>query len=829
MELIPLLGGQFLPAFTPTNVNLEFLAALDEFSSSEVKTIDSLLEESGYPVLIKKKGTSKQELRRGATIAGSLAIGEVYNTTLFLPLTSKSSSSPSKPPGGGSRSMVRSSGNNPPNSSNQESPITIADNGIWLEIKKGFGPVYFNKVGLQYRRGEIHFAPEIALVFRTFSFFLNEISVSSSLVDFDPGFNLDGFELEYKQGTIEIGGAFLRSEEADYDEYAGMGVLKLSLGRKSFLNLGLSAIGAYADTDKASFFLYAVLDFPIGGPPFLFFTGVVAGFGYNRSLTVPPIEDIHEFPLVAQAIEGKADFNTNNIGEEVNSQLEGLQDYIAVQVGAGFLAIGIKFTSFKLLDCFALVTAAIDNSFELNILGSACLMVPPFAKKAAIVYMEMLLKTTFSTKEGVFSLEAQVAEGSYILSKSCHITGGYAFYLWFDGPHAGDFVISMGGYHPEYEVPDHYPPVPRLGCNWKLGPIAFIGEMYFTLCAHAVMAGGGMEANFKLGAAYAGFYFYANFLICWKPYHYDVGFGIGVKAGFGALGPLRLGVDLHIWGPDFGGYGKVHCFLFSFKIKFGDQSSQYPQAIDWAEFKESFLPEGEDVCNLSVSQGLVKQIKNDSEDILIVNPKEFEVITNSMVPVKTATQGESGDAIDTKDANTVFGIRPMAVKGSDLTSTHKVKITLSNGGSQDDVTADLFAFEPVTKEVPSSLWSQPDDYEAQKKVVKTPSVNAPQFVENSLCGFRVIPAKQPPTGNTENIDAAILQYDVNPIPSAYAWNNIVPFAGTSTEEGRETIKNSVVNNDTRDSLLTALGFDPSADMEIDESVADDFVIVPQVG
>ena len=552
-----------------------------------------------------------------------------------------------------------------------------------------------------------------------------------------------------------------------------------------------------------------------------------AGFGYNRSLTVPPVEEIADFPLVAQAISGQTGWSTENVGEAVNSQLEGLQDYIAVAAGAGFLALGVKFTSFKLFDCFALLTLALDKGFEVNLLGSASLSVPFGAGKTPVVYMAMLFKATFSTEEGMLGVEARLTEGSYILSEKCHLTGGYAFYTWFAGDHDGDFVITLGGYHPDFNIPDHYPIVPRLGFNWDLGPISIEGENYFALCGHAVMAGGYLEASYRKGKAKASFKVEADFLICWKPYHYDIRVGISVKASYGILGPVRLGVKLHLWGPDFGGDAKVDCFLFSFTIKFGDRSSRNAKAIDWDDFKDSFLPAATEICNIAVSKGLVRQVKNTNEDIVIINPREFELVTNSTIPIKLASA--SSEAINTGDANTTFGIRPMAVRDESITSTHIIKVTLfGDGGNQDDVTNNLFAFEPLTKTAPSSLWSQPSEDEAEDKVVKKPKVNSAQFVENSLSGFRVIPKQHPPVGNTEDIDAAILQYDVTPVDSAYAWNNIVAFTGTSTEEGRETINTTVVENSARDDLLAALGFDPSTDVGVSTSVGNDFVIPPLV-
>ncbi|NEO79492.1 DUF6603 domain-containing protein [Moorena sp. SIO4G3] len=821
------LVGDLLPKDQVVGIeNLQIVVASQNLNEQEVLDLNSLLPS---PAAIEFYYTS-EGINKGLSIAASLVVGAVYQETLFLPVVDRSS--PSKPPSptkpGGNRSRVTTTSEISETTPGKKSPITVADNAVWLKMERAFGPVYFNKVGLQYRNGEIHFAPEIALIFRTFSFFLNEVSVGSPLTDFTPSFYLDGFELEYQSGAIEIGGAFLRSHKGGYDEYAGMALLKLSFGKKSLLNIGLSAIAAYADKEPdPSFFLYAVLDCPLGGLPFLFFTGASAGFGYNYSLRVPPIEEISQFPLVSEAIEGNYKWKSNDISSTVSSQLEELNNYIAVAAGAGFLAVGIKFTSFKLLDCFGLLTVAVDNAFEMNLIGSASLIVPAATNKAHLIHMEMLMKTTFSTKEGVLSIEAQLAEGSYIFSKSCHLTGGYAAYIWFAGEHEGDFVISLGGYHPDFQRPSHYPVVPRVGCNWKLGPMSIKGEIYVALCAHAVMAGGDWGCEFRAGPAYASYRVYADFLISWKPYYYDISLGINARAGFGFLGPLQVGTDLRMWGPDFGGFAKIHVFLFSFNIEWGDQSAQSPEAIDWNEFQQSFLPADTEVCNITVNEGLVKEIKKqeNQEGIAIVNPKEFEILTDSFIPFKTATQGNRSATVEIGETNTAFGIHPMAVKGEELTSSYNVTITLDG----DDVTTDMFALEPVTKRFPSNVWGQPDEEESNQKVVKQPGINDPQFVENTLSGFRIVPAVQPPVGKTEDIEAVKLQYDVNPVPGAYAWNDIDPFLRRSNEQGRERIEHSVVSNPERDSILSALGFDPDTDVNVTGSVADEFVIVPQVG
>ena len=67
----------------------------------------------------------------------------------------------------------------------------------------------------------------------------------------------------------------------------------------------------------------------------------------------------------------------------------------------------------------------------------------------------MALRTVVSPSVGEFSARgAARARDSYMLDPDCRLTGGFAFCVWFE-PHddAGDFVVTLGGYHPAFTVP----------------------------------------------------------------------------------------------------------------------------------------------------------------------------------------------------------------------------------------------------------------------------------------------------------------------------------------------------------------------------------------
>ena len=87
-------------------------------------------------------------------------------------------------------------------------------------------------------------------------------------------------------------------------------------------------------------------------------------------------------------------------------------------------------------------------------------------------------------------MQAQLTDNSWLLYPEVRLTGGFAFVTWFGGPNAGEFVLTIGGYHPSFHR-DGYPDVPRLGFQWRVSDASSIkGESYFALTSEALMAGG---------------------------------------------------------------------------------------------------------------------------------------------------------------------------------------------------------------------------------------------------------------------------------------------------------------------------------------------------
>ena len=633
---------------------------------------------------------------------------------------------------------------------------------------------------------------------------------------------------------LEIGGTFLIVEGDGYDEYLGTVTIGLKIGRGGKKALSLSAVGSFADysnSGKFGLFLYLAANYPFGGPPFFFVTGLAGGFGYNFGLIVPPLEELVEFPLVDEAIQGKGQIDPAETAAIIAEELEALKSYMPPEIGAGFGSVGVKFTCFKIIDGYGSITIAIGSSdFELDLLGIATIMLPTTVETRfePLAVAEKVLQARFNPCQGVLLIRGQLTPSSYIFSRNCHLTGGFAYGLWFLGERAGDFVITQGGYHPLFNLDGRYPDVPRLGFSWQIDNNAFTtAQTYFALCGSGVMAGGLFAIAFKAGSLWAEFDAGVNFLLGWKPYHYDISLHLHIRAGIGTLA-VGLGVSVHFWGPDFGCKFKIKIVIVTVTIKIGDQSSIYPLPIEWAEFEEAFLPAPDEVCSIAVVEGLTKQLVRgegeSAEDIWVINPKDLELTTDSLIPAKQAFTWNEDQSLETEKA---FAINSMGVTSDQLETAHKITITKDD--SEDDA-KEKFSFEPITKLAPTAVWGLPNMSGGH---IKPPEVDSEQFIENVFFGFRIVPAQQPKPGETHTIGVEHLLYDPVLVDKAYTWATLTPFIADSTltdeQAKRDRIQSTIETNDARDNLLAALGFDVSyVDIKDANAIADGFIFAPQV-
>jgi hypothetical protein len=563
---------------------------------------------------------------------------------------------------------------------------------FWTDVNKSISVLTLNRAGLYYGNGALGFALDASLAVKPLTLSLLGAGLSVNLDSKDINFLISGFGVEFKSDALTIGGAFNKYG----NDYSG----ELNVSVKAF---GITLLGDYS---SGHLLAYAIIGANIGGPPAFFVTGLAAGFGYGNTLNIPAIENVENFSLIKAAV----DTNT-----QPTTLLANLKKDITSASGENFLAAGVKFTSFGIADSFALLTVAFGKRVEIALLGISTISMPPKTDNP-IAQAKLALKADIAPSVGVFSVEAQLMPDSFILSKSCVLTGGFAFYLWFgDNPHSGDFVITLGGYASDYAKPAHYPSVPRLGFRWNVGGgVNISGELYFAVTPAWLMAGGRLDAIYSSGALKAWFTAYADFKIGWKPFSYSARIGVSVGASLRVdvwfvhhTFSAELSADLDVWGPDFSGKAHISWFIISFTVSFGANASRNVPSVNWNDFQASFLPATHH--SITATSGATGDI--DGVQAVCADSAEFEV--TSVIPNTEITF--NGTSLSVNAGN--VGILPMG--GIDLHSKYTLKITNSNGECVDCDAA------LITHKLPSALWAK--------------TRTASELTDNLAMGIRITP------------------------------------------------------------------------------------------
>jgi hypothetical protein len=810
-DKLPLVGKNFTGNQAIEIDSLKILFASAQLQKEDLKSVQ-------LPEIINKGLNLSTSLKIDDQLQ-QLTISVPQKNTSVKSLPSKSTTKPKE-----NTSQTNDNASSP--KSDDKTQIETKDGTKWIDLKKKFGPVYLARIGLKYQNSEIWILLDASLSAAGLTLTLVGLSIGFALKDIadqklNPKFNLQGLGISFKSsGAIEIGGTFIHSTIKDKDgkerdDYSGALIIKTEA-------FTITAIGSYTEIEgQPSIFIYGVLDKPIGGPPFFFVTGLALGFAYNRSLLLPNLDKIADFPLVKAAYS-----NTTPDLAALNQIQNELTPYIPPKIGDIVLAIGIRFTSFKIIDTFALLVANFGNEFSLSLLGISTITSPPNLQGtpttvSPLVQVRFVILARFVPSEGTLKVDGKILPDSYLFDKRCQLSGGFAFYSWFKGEHEGDFVLTLGGYHPDFNVPAHYPKVDPLQLNWQItNELSIKGSVYFALTSAAIMAGGRLEAVWQSGDLKAWFIANTNFIVAWKPYSYDAQISLRIGASYTfsikifkwrihKTISVEVGADLHIWGPEFAGTATVNLSIISFTIRFGNQSRPQPKPISWDDFKASFLPKNDnEVCSIAFESGLTRKIEDKNEVLWVVNPKEFCLITNSVIPIKTFNVEITDSKIKRINVEEV-GIAPMDIKPDKFSlSYYEVKLyqIVINEKKEEEKQdrKQYFRYEAIYKNVPSGLWGQSIQ----------PNLNG-KAIPNVLSGFKIKPANPLQAGTTKAIPIKNLLFGFKD-EKTYSWEKEFSTISKKQKDIQKTIVNPPQN---RNLLLLNLGFSQS---EIDQINLQDF-------
>lgn len=514
----------------------------------------------------------------------------------------------------------------------------------WLNINKSLKVLYLGRLGFSMEDSRIYLYMDASvrisvLMLEFYGLYLSIPLPHSGKV----GFGLAGLVVSLDKPPLLISGGLYK--EPGKTLYNGEIAVKI----KTF---SLTALASYGEEeDRVSFFIYMMLLTSIGGPPFFFVTGLAAGFGINRRLQLPELERITEFPFVQAALGKNERLKADT---KPLAALNELSNWVTPAPGSYFISAGVKFTSFQMLESFALLSVEFGTGLRISLLGVSTLSLPPKEPpETSIAFAQLLLRAVYDDNQGYISIMAALTKESFILDRRCHLSGGFAFCAWLKGEEEGDFVVTLGGCrHPKF-VNRHYPEIDPVGINWQItSELKLKGSAYFALTPACLMAGGDLAIHFDCGNLHAWFTASAHFLIQWKPLFYDIqvavslGASYTIKVWFIHLTiKLELGASLHLWGPEFAGDLQIKLFIITLTIHFG-QRNAVKKTIEWDNFDKSFLPQENTAAKASlnqntasasnrflridVPQGLVPN--RPKGPVFLVNAKELQIVTRSVLP-----------------------------------------------------------------------------------------------------------------------------------------------------------------------------------------------------
>ncbi|MFG2288149.1 DUF6603 domain-containing protein [Streptomyces sp. NPDC048595] len=634
----------------------------------------------------------------GYAVRIELSLGGVPQSPLLLPITGK--------PGGSGVAAA------PPGRTPVVVPSGVrgaADDTASRELELTFGPVRLRRLVLGFADGAVFVAFDALFTAGPVEFALLGLGIGID-TELRPVPVLRGAALFIDKPPLKVAGVLERQKTAEYDELV-TGMLAVETGF-----FAMQAMGSYARSRAgwASVFLFGEIGAQGGaalfGPPAFTVNALSGGFGVNSTVRTPDITEIPRFPLVNRLTGGGPGDPTP---ERILEELMGPGAWVQPHPDRYWGAIGLEFTTFKFLHTRALALVEFGDAFKVMILGRTSITFPKNASADRKVHarLNIDIKLAYEAVKNLLSLDIAVAEGSYVFDPAIRLTGGIAVYVWTGGQHGGDFVISAGGYHPNYRIPAHYPRPAPLGFVWSPDDkLRVSAQGYTALTPNAFMLGGRLDARYDRGLLSAWFTAHLDALIQWNPFRLEIELGIRIGVAFTikvwfvkVRVSIEVGIDLALWTPPLGGRVSVKVWFISFSFSFGSGRTS-PPAISWGEFRQQ-LPEPLAIAPL---RGVLADVapselaaRSAAGKPTLVSAFGFALSTEAALPASRITVNGEDLPADIRQVD----IRPM--KKQNVTSEHKV--TVCQGGTVLDWKRYGWKITPVAKSVSQALYGVPRD------------------------------------------------------------------------------------------------------------------------
>ncbi|PPJ57972.1 hypothetical protein CBER1_09402 [Cercospora berteroae] len=469
-----------------------------------------------------------------------------------------------------------------------------------------------------------------------------------------------------------------------------------------------------------SMFVFAKLDGPFAELEFAELSGLTAGFGYHSDITLPNVSNVTSFPFIAGGTPGSDAL-------QVLDNLIGAQPpWFTPSNGPLWLAAGLTAKLFQALTVSAVLIVDIKPDDVILGIYAECTATLPadVPQEAILAEVDLGIAASLDFGKGTLIMQGGLTPKSYILSRNCRLRGGFALCYWFTGSgHDGDWVFSIGGYHPAFSKPEHYPSPRQLGIDWTYdSTLSIHGGAYLAVTPKCAMAGLAIDMIYASGRLNASLHAFADLLLNYNPLYFTADVGVHVKAsvtlGWDFLSHtfhVDMDATLRMHGPPVAGVAHINWEIFKFDVHFGDPNIKLPDPLSWPKFKSIILQRNTDDNSKSLvtikSVGGLRSdasgsgqndVHTEESKLWLVNNLTFVMRVDTLFPINRASVN-GGDPWNLSGAQTEIYMKPMHVSAS-ATSTLNISV-VNAADTKQKLAIDV---DVCVKDMPSALWEKYD-------------------------------------------------------------------------------------------------------------------------
>ncbi|MEW2580538.1 DUF6603 domain-containing protein [Streptomyces syringium] len=596
---------------------------------------------------------------------------------------------------------------------NAVADLPASSAAVWCPLGRSVGPVRLERVGLGYGKGYVLLLLDAELNAGGLRLGTRGLGLEFPVKSGGPVVpHLDGLSIGYAKSPIRLEGAFVRQEIPGYSlAVGGMAAIETPA-------FNVTALGAYAQPavgGDPSLFVFGRLALASKsvGPPMFRITQLAAGFGYHSDVRTPTVKEVSDFPFVELLGSESTKPPLEMLGKLVLGE-SGRQPWVRPSKNGVWLAAGLHAVCFEMVDIAAVGIVRFGDDFSVGLYGEASAQFPKAVTKPfARVVVD--LEAEYRSKDDVLEIAASMGTRSFLVDEECKLTGDARLILWFGkSAHPGDFVCTVGGYHPRFprQAHPHYPDARRIGFSWPVSDrISVTGEAYAALTPGAFMAGGRFHAHGEWGPFSGDFEAHADAMLEWDPFFFDVDFGAMARgtANLWMWHPsIEVKVSGWLWGPPVGGKAQLDWGPIHVPVSFGHPypKEKQQESLPPADFRTRMLPaDGSKVVQILPMAGLLpgQQPSDNTDAVWAIAAQGFTLAARTLVPA-TAVKANGKD-ITWDSPRSSLSIRPSKI--TDLTSSLDITVKDHSGQSVPINTeaADSWSVgKAISDRVPAALW-----------------------------------------------------------------------------------------------------------------------------